>query len=70
MTEIVRDGENGLLVPPEDPRGARAPRSGATSATPTSASGSARPAPPSVERFSPERIYGRLEELLRETAGA
>ena len=69
VTEIVRDGENGLLVPPEDPEAlAAAIRryfGDADLRERLRAAG-----PPSVERFSPERIYGRLEELLRETAGA
>jgi glycosyltransferase involved in cell wall biosynthesis len=69
VTEIVRDGENGLLVTPEDPE--------ALAAAIRRYFGDAElrerlraAGPPSVERFSPERIYGRLEELLRETAGA
>ena len=69
VTEIVRDGENGLLVPPEDPEAL------AAAIRRYFADGELRErlrrgAPQSVERFSPERIYGRLEELLRETAGA
>jgi glycosyltransferase involved in cell wall biosynthesis len=69
VTEIVRDGENGLLVPPEDPEALAAAirryfDDGELRAR------LRRGAPQSVERFSPERIYGRLEELLRETAGA
>jgi glycosyltransferase involved in cell wall biosynthesis len=63
VPEIVTDGENGLLVPPGDPDalagairrflGDPALRERLTAA-----------AAPSAERFSPERIYGRLEEIL------
>ena len=57
------DGENGLLVPPGDPSAlADAIRrflgDGDLRARLTAA------AAPSAERFSSERIYGRLEEIL------
>ena len=69
VTEIVQDGENGLLVPPEDPEAlAAAIRRYFGDADLRERLRAAGPR--SVERFSPERIYGRLEELLRETAGA
>jgi glycosyltransferase involved in cell wall biosynthesis len=69
VTEIVRDGENGLLVPAEDAEGLAAAirryfdddalRERLREA-----------APLSVERFAPERIYGRLVEILGEAARA
>jgi glycosyltransferase involved in cell wall biosynthesis len=69
VTEIVRDGENGLLVPPEDPAAfAAAIRRYFDDADLRERLRAA--APRSVERFSPMRIYARLEELLRETARA
>ena len=63
VREIVTDGENGLLVPPGDPAAlADAIRrflgDGDLRARLTAA------AAPSAERFSAERIYGRLEEIL------
>jgi glycosyltransferase involved in cell wall biosynthesis len=63
VREIVTDGENGLLVPPGDPDALAAAirrfvgdedlRARLTGA-----------AAPSAERFSAEKIYGRLEEIL------
>jgi glycosyltransferase involved in cell wall biosynthesis len=67
VPEIVEDGTNGLLVPPNDPESLAAAigrllddaglrdrlRHGAR---------------PSVERFAPERIYGRLESILEQAA--
>ncbi len=65
VTEIVRDGENGLLVPAEDAEGlAAAIRRYFDDAELRERLRSA--APSSVERFSPERIYGRLVEILDE----
>jgi glycosyltransferase involved in cell wall biosynthesis len=68
VSEIVTDGENGLLVPPGDPDALAAAirrflgdddlRARLTAA-----------AAPSAERFSPERIYGQLEEILTRAAG-
>ncbi|MGI8421990.1 MAG: glycosyltransferase, partial [Gaiellaceae bacterium] len=61
--EIVRDGENGLLVPPGDPDALAAAirRFFADDAL----RGRLRAAAaPSVERFAPERIYGELESIL------
>src|SRR5262249_18785106 len=62
--EIVRDGENGILVPPGDPdalaegiRRALAERERLAAA-----------APASVERFAPERAYGRLAAILETAA--
>ena len=67
VAEIVSDGENGLLVPAGDPAaladairrflGDDALRTRLASA-----------AAPSTERFSPERIYGQLEEILARAA--
>jgi glycosyltransferase involved in cell wall biosynthesis len=63
VTEIVTDGENGLLVPSGDPAALAAAirrfladdqlRARLTAA-----------AEPSAQRFSAERIYGRLEQIL------
>jgi glycosyltransferase involved in cell wall biosynthesis len=63
VPEIVTDGENGLLVGPGDPAaladairrflGDADLRAHLTAA-----------AAPSAERFSPDRIYGQLEEIL------
>ena len=63
VPEIVTHGENGLLVPPGDPAALAAAirrflADDALRARLTAA------AAPSAERFSAERIYGRLEELL------
>jgi glycosyltransferase involved in cell wall biosynthesis len=63
VREIVTDGENGLLVPPGDP----AALAGAIRRFLDDADLRARltaAAAPSAERFSAERIYGRLEEIL------
>jgi glycosyltransferase involved in cell wall biosynthesis len=69
VPEIVEDGTNGLLVPPNDPESLAAAigrllddkglrdrlRHGAR---------------PSVERFASERVYGRLESILQRAARA
>jgi len=69
VTEIVRDGENGLLAPAEDPEGlAQAIRRYFDDAELRERLRSA--ASSSVERFAPERIYGRLVEILDEAARA
>ena len=67
VTEIVRDGENGLLVPPGDPDALAAAvrRYFDDPALQERLRGAARD---SVKRFSPERIYGRLEEILESAA--
>jgi glycosyltransferase involved in cell wall biosynthesis len=60
VPEIVRDGENGLLVPPGDPDAlAAAIRRGLAERDRLAAAAAA-----SVERFAPERIYGELEAIL------
>lgn len=63
VPEIVADGENGLLVPPGDPAalaGAIRRFLGDGSLRNRLAAAAA----PSAERFSPERVYGQLEEIL------
>ena len=67
VAEVVTDGENGLLVPPGEPAalataierffGDEELRARLRAA-----------AASSVESYAPERIYARLEELLREAA--
>jgi glycosyltransferase involved in cell wall biosynthesis len=60
VPEIVEDGVNGLLVPPDDPDALGAAiRRGLAERDRLAAK-----AAPSVERFSEERVYGRLEEIL------
>jgi glycosyltransferase involved in cell wall biosynthesis len=69
VTEIVRDGENGLLVRAEDAEAlAAAIRRYFDDAELRERLREA--APSSVERFAPERIYGRLVEILGEAARA
>jgi glycosyltransferase involved in cell wall biosynthesis len=65
--EIVRDGENGLLVPTGDPD-AFAAAIRRYFAEPELRDRLRAAATGSVERFSPGRIYGRLEETLRDAA--
>jgi glycosyltransferase involved in cell wall biosynthesis len=68
VAEIVTDGENGLLVPPGDPEAlAAAIRRFLDDAALRERLTAA--AAPSAERFAPERIYGRLEEILVRAAG-
>jgi glycosyltransferase involved in cell wall biosynthesis len=67
VAEIVRDGENGLLVPAGDPEAfAAAIRrflddDGLRERLRAAAAGS-------VERFAPAGVYGRLEEILERAA--
>jgi glycosyltransferase involved in cell wall biosynthesis len=63
VREIVTDGENGLLVPPGDP----AALAGAIRRfldDPDLRARLTEAAATSAQRFSAERIYGRLEEIL------
>ena len=60
VPEIVRDGENGLLVPPGDVEAFAAAIRRALAERDRLAAA----APASVERFAPERIYGELESIL------
>lgn len=67
VPEVVRDGENGLLVPPGDPEAlARALRRvlGERGLRDTLAAA----ARPSVEAISSDAVYGRLEALLAEAS--
>jgi len=68
VAEIVTDGENGLLVPPGDPAALAGAIRRFLGDESLRASLSAAAAP-SAERFSPERIYGQLEEILARAAG-
>jgi glycosyltransferase involved in cell wall biosynthesis len=67
VAEIVRDGENGLLVPTGDADALAGAirRYFADAELQERLRGAARA---SVERFTPARIYGRLEEILRDAA--
>ncbi|MBA3787777.1 MAG: glycosyltransferase family 4 protein [Actinobacteria bacterium] len=67
VPEIVRDGENGLLVPPGDPL-ALAAALRRYLEDPELQERLRSAAAPSVEHLRPERIYGRLEELLTQVA--
>jgi glycosyltransferase involved in cell wall biosynthesis len=67
VAEIVTDGENGLLVPPGDPA-ALAEAIRRFLADGELRARLAAAAAPSAERFSPERIYGQLEEILARAA--
>jgi glycosyltransferase involved in cell wall biosynthesis len=67
VTEIVRDGENGLLVPPGDPEAlAEAIRRYFADAALRERLTAA--ASPSVDRFAPAAIYDRLEGILERAA--
>jgi len=69
VTEILRDGENGLLVPMNDPDAlASAIRRYFDDEALQDRLRAAAVA--SVARFSPDEIYGRLEALLEEVASA
>ena len=68
VAEIVDDGVNGLLVPPDDVDAF----AGALVRFASDESLRARlraAAAPSVERFSPDAIYGELERILVAAAG-
>lgn len=68
VREIVTHGENGLLVGPGDP-GALAAAIRRFLADDMLRARVTEGAAPSAERFSPERIYGQLEEILIRAAG-
>lgn len=63
VAEVVRDGENGLLVPAGDPA-ALAAALARIVAEPGLRDRLAAAAAPSVERLRPERVYERLERIL------
>jgi glycosyltransferase involved in cell wall biosynthesis len=65
--EIVADGENGLLVPSGEPE-ALAGALARVLGEPALRDRLAAAAAPSVERFAPERVYGRLEQVVLEAA--
>lgn len=67
VPEAVEDGVNGLLVPPGDERAFEAALRRVADDDALRARLAAAAAP-SVEQFAPERVYGRLEQLLREAA--
>jgi glycosyltransferase involved in cell wall biosynthesis len=67
VPEIVRDGENGLLVPPGEPD-ALADAIRRFFAEPALRERLAAAAAPSVEPLAEERLLARVEELLRQTA--
>lgn len=69
VAEVVRDGENGLLVPPGDPAAfAGALRRFFEDAELRSRLKAA--APSSVEHLRPERVYAELEQILARAAGS
>lgn len=67
VAEIVRDGENGLLVPTGDADALATAirRYFGDAELQARLRGAARA---SVERFAPQQIYGRLEEILRDAS--
>jgi glycosyltransferase involved in cell wall biosynthesis len=67
VPEVVRDGENGLLVPARDPAALAAALRRVLD-DPALRDRLAAGARPSVEAISRERIYERLEALLAEAA--
>lgn len=69
VVEVVEDGHNGLLVPPGDAPALAAAIERFFADDRLQASLRAAAAP-SVTRYAPERIYRRLEEVLREVAAA
>lgn len=66
--EVVEDGRNGLLVPPGD-AAALAKAIGRFFGDERLQASLRAEAAPSVTGYAPERIYSRLEEVLREAAG-
>ncbi|MGI9112401.1 MAG: glycosyltransferase family 4 protein [Gaiellaceae bacterium] len=69
VPEIVRDGENGRLVPPGDPA-VLAAALRRLLGDPELQDRLREGAAPSVEHLRQERVYGRLEELLAQVASS
>ena len=69
VPEIVRDGENGLLVTPGSSAALACALQRLLNDRPLRDSLAAR-ARPSVAELTVDRVYGRLEEILAEVAGA
>ncbi|MER3409103.1 MAG: hypothetical protein C4306_03150 [Thermoleophilia bacterium] len=69
VAEVVEEGVNGLLVPPGDAQ-ALAQAIRRLLAEPGLRQQLAAKAEDSVARFSPQAVYGRIESLLLEAAGA
>jgi glycosyltransferase involved in cell wall biosynthesis len=69
VAEIVRDGENGLLVPAGDTR-ALADAIARVVADPALRDRIASAAPLAAEAYAPDRIYGELERILERAARA
>ena len=67
VAEVVRDGENGLLVPAGD-AAALAEAVARLLADPELRSRLARAAAPSVAEYAEERLFARLEDVLRRAA--
>ena len=67
VPELVRDGENGLLVPAGDAE-ALAVAIRRVAADPDLRDRLAASAAPSVAHLQPERVYARLEDILRRAA--
>jgi glycosyltransferase involved in cell wall biosynthesis len=67
VAEVVHDGENGLVVEPGDV-GALADAIARFFSSGPLAARLRAAAAGSVARYGPERVYGRLEEILVEAA--
>jgi glycosyltransferase involved in cell wall biosynthesis len=67
VPEIVRDGENGLLVPPRDPQALAEAIERVIGDKPLR-DRLAVAAAPSIAALDRERVYGRLEDILAEEA--
>ena len=70
VAEVVRDGENGLLVPPGDPSAFAEALRRFLEDDAAAASACAEAAAGSVEHLQPERVYGELEQILERAAGS
>src|SRR5581483_7695611 len=68
VAEVVRDGENGLVVEPGDPAALTAAIERFFADGDLAARLRANAAP-SVAGYAPERVYSRLEQILLEAAG-